>query len=150
MSPMSERRRARLDRTEPTMPDPDDPRKPEDPGDLSKRSWIYVLRKTLHEFTEDQCTDLAAALTYYAVLAIFPAMLALVSLLGVIGQAQNAVDKVIETLKPLVSDDMLDRHDRAGAGPDRPVRTRPASRSSSASSLRSGRPPATSAPSDAR
>ena len=95
------------DRTEPTTPDPDDPRKPEDPGDLTKRSWFYVLRKTFHEFSEDQCTDLAAALTYYAVLAVFPAALALVSLLGVIGQGQNAVDKVIETLKPLVSDKML-------------------------------------------
>jgi membrane protein len=95
------------DRTEPTTPDPDDPRKPEDPADLTKRSWFYVLRKTVHEFGEDQCTDLAAALTYYAVLAVFPAALALVSLLGVIGQGQNAVDKVIETLKPLVSHDML-------------------------------------------
>ncbi len=66
-----------------------------------------MLRKTFHEFSEDQCTDLAAALTYYAVLAVFPAALALVSLLGVIGQGQNAVDKVIETLKPLVSDKML-------------------------------------------
>ena len=43
-----------------------------------------MLRKTWHEFTEDQCTDLAAALTYYAVLAIFPAALALVSVLGVL------------------------------------------------------------------
>ncbi len=78
-------------RTEPATPAPDDPRKPEDPGDLTKRSWFYVLRKTFHEFGEDQCTDLAAALTYYAVLAIFPAMLALISVLGVIGQAPRAV-----------------------------------------------------------
>ncbi len=95
------------DRTEPTTPDADDPRKPAGPSDLTKRSWFYVLRKTIHEFTEDQCTDLAAALTYYAVLAVFPAALALVSMLGVFGQAQESVDKVIETLKPLVSDDML-------------------------------------------
>ncbi len=61
------------DRTEPTTPDPDDSRKPAGPADLTKRSWFYVLRKTIHEFTEDQCTDLAAALTYYAVLAVFPA-----------------------------------------------------------------------------
>ena len=95
------------DRTEPTTPDPDDPRKPEDPGDLTKRSWFYVLRKTYHEFIDDQCTDLAAALTYYAVLAIFPAALALVSLLGVFGQAQKSVDTVVDTLSPLVSEKML-------------------------------------------
>ncbi len=57
----------------------------------------------MHEFSEDQCTDLAAALTYYAVLAMFPAMIALVSLLGVVGQGQKAVKTALETLKPLVS-----------------------------------------------
>ncbi len=94
-------------RTEEAMPAPDDPRKPDSPSDLTKRSWFYVLRKTYHEFTEDQCTDLAAALTYYAVLAVFPAALALVSVLGVIGQADKSVDKVVETLSPLVSEKML-------------------------------------------
>ncbi len=96
-----------LDRTEPTTPDPDDPRKPDDPGDLTKRSWFYVLRKTMHEFTEDQCTDLAAALTYYAVLSIFPAMLALISVLGVLGQAPKAVQTVEDTLAPLLSPETL-------------------------------------------
>ena len=96
------------DRTEPTTPAPDDPRKPEDPGDLTKRSWFYVLRKTWHEFSEDQCTDLAAALTYYAVLSIFPAMLALISVLGVLGQAPKAVQTVEDTLRPLLSTQTLE------------------------------------------
>jgi membrane protein len=94
-------------RTDGATPDPDDERKPDDPTDLSKRSWFYVLRKTVHEFSEDQCTDLAAALTYYAVLAVFPAMLALISVLGVLGQAQEAVKTVTDTLKPLVSPEVL-------------------------------------------
>ena len=89
------------------MPHPDDSRKPEGPTDLDKRSWFYVLRKTMHEFGDDQCTDLAAALTYYSVLAIFPAALALVSILGVVGQSQKAVTTVVDTLKPLVSEQML-------------------------------------------
>jgi membrane protein len=96
-----------LDRTEPPTPDPDDPRKPQDPGDLTKRSWFYVLRKTFHEFSEDQCTDLAAALTYYAVLSIFPAMLALISVLGILGQAPKAVQTVLDTLRPLLSTQTL-------------------------------------------
>ena len=94
-------------RDESSTPDPDDKRKPEDPTDLHKRSWFYVLRKTMHEFTEDQCTDLAAALTYYAVLSVFPAALALVSLLGVFGQADKSVQTVVDTLSPLVSEKML-------------------------------------------
>jgi membrane protein len=44
---------------------------PRSPGDLTKPSWTYVARKTAREFSDDQCTDLAAALTYYSVLALF-------------------------------------------------------------------------------
>ena len=95
-------------RTEPTTPDADDSRKPAGPSDLTKRSWFYVLRKTIHEFTEDQCTDLAAALTYYAVLAVFPAMIALISVLGVIGQGPKAVETITDTLQPLVSNSVLE------------------------------------------
>ena len=67
-----------------TAPDPDAPSKPEGPEDLTKRSWIYGLRKTLTEFSADQCTDLAAALVYYSVLALGPALIAIVSILGLL------------------------------------------------------------------
>ena len=49
------------------------------PTDLSSRSWLGVLKRTGTEFREDNLTDWAAALTYYAVLAIFPALIVLVS-----------------------------------------------------------------------
>lgn len=81
--------------------------KPDSPGDLTKGTWKYVARKTWREFNEDQCTDLAAGLTYYAVLAIFPALIALVSVLGVLNQADKAVDTVLEVLSPLVSAEVL-------------------------------------------
>ena len=70
-------------------PPPDAADKPESPTDLTKRSWRFIVRKTIREFSSDDCTDLAAALTYYAVLALFPGLLALVSLLGLVGQAGN-------------------------------------------------------------
>jgi membrane protein len=76
-------------------PDPDDPRKPDGPTDLKKRSWTYVLKKTAREFGADQCTDIAASLTYYAVLALFPALIAIFSLLGVFGQGQAATDAIL-------------------------------------------------------
>ncbi|MET9245493.1 YihY/virulence factor BrkB family protein [Nonomuraea sp. NPDC003709] len=60
---------------------------PESPAELSKRSWWGILRRTAREFRDDQLTDWAAALTYYAVLSIFPALLAAVSLLGVFGRS---------------------------------------------------------------
>lgn len=76
-------------------PDPEDSRKPDGPTDLQKRSWVYVLRKTLREFGADQCTDIAASLTYYAVLALFPALIAIFSLLGVFGQGPAATDAIL-------------------------------------------------------
>jgi membrane protein len=76
-------------------PDPEDPRKPQGPQRLEGRTWKYVLRKTLSEFSADQCTDIAASLTYYAVLSLFPALIALVSLLGVVGQSGEAVSALL-------------------------------------------------------
>jgi len=69
--------------------------KVESPTDLSGPSRRYVVRKTIREFSADECTDLAAALTYYAVLAVFPAAIALTSLLGLVGQGTTAVDQVL-------------------------------------------------------
>jgi len=60
-------------------------RAPEGPTDIGGRSWFGVLKRTGKEFSADNLTDWAAALTYYAVLAIFPALIALVSVLGLIG-----------------------------------------------------------------
>jgi membrane protein len=76
-------------------PGADDARKPDSPDDLRPRSWRYILRRTAREFSTDQCTDLAAALTYYGVLALFPALVALVSLLGVLGQGRSTVDALL-------------------------------------------------------
>lgn len=88
-------------------PDPEDPRKPSSPTDLDKPSWKYVVRKAVREFSDDQCTDLAAALTYYAVLSIFPALIALVSVLGLVGQAEKSVQTVLDVLRPLVTPSTL-------------------------------------------
>lgn len=83
--------------------DPNDSRKPDSPSDVKKPEWKYIAKKTIREFTGDQCTDLAAALTYFGVLAVFPALLALVSLLGVVGQAEQstaAVMGLVEGIAP--------------------------------------------------
>jgi membrane protein len=60
---------------------------PESPTDLRTRSWFGVLRRTVKEFREDNLTDWAAALTYYAILSIFPALLVLVAVLGLVGES---------------------------------------------------------------
>jgi membrane protein len=89
-------------------PDPDDPRKPGSPTDLTRPSLLYVLRKTAREFVDDQCQDLAAALTYYSVLALFPALVVVVSLLGVFGQGRRTTDAVMDIAADLVPASAVD------------------------------------------
>jgi membrane protein len=89
-------------------PSPEDERKPDELGEISKPSWKYVLGKTLREFSRDQCTDLAAALTYFAVLAIFPALIAMVSILGLFGDPQQTVDGLLDILGGFASPQVLD------------------------------------------
>jgi membrane protein len=57
------------------------------PAKLRGSSWVGVLPRTVREFSRDNLTDWAAALTYYGILAVFPAILALVSILGLVGQS---------------------------------------------------------------
>ncbi|MTB87040.1 YihY/virulence factor BrkB family protein [Aeromicrobium senzhongii] len=74
---------------------------PDSPKELTKPSWFYVLRKTAREFSEDQCTDLAAALTYYSILALFPAAVAVLSLVGLVGRSDETVDALVQILRDL-------------------------------------------------
>lgn len=91
-----------------TAPAPDDSRKPDSPTDVSKPSWKYIAKKTFREFTKDQCADLAAALTYYGVLSLFPALLALVSLLGIFGQAEKTTAAMLEIVQGIAPGAALD------------------------------------------
>jgi membrane protein len=69
---------------------------PDQPTDIPKQSWFAILKRTGKQFGEDKLTTWAAALTYYAILSIFPALLALVSILGLLGQ--SAIQPLIDNL----------------------------------------------------
>jgi membrane protein len=96
---------------------------PEGPTKLGAGPWRNALRRTVREFREDNLTDWAAALTYYAVLAIFPAMIALVSILGLVGS--SATQPLLDNLDKLAPGPARDifksaiqnlQHSRGGAG----------------------------------
>ncbi len=55
--------------------------------DMPKAGWLAILKRSVREFKHDDVTDRAAALTYFGVLALFPAMLVLVSILGLLGKS---------------------------------------------------------------
>jgi membrane protein len=78
---------------------PDDERAPKSPTGLPRRSWGGALKRTVREFKEDNLTDLAAALTYYGILAIFPAVIALISIVGLVGH--SATQTLITNLDKL-------------------------------------------------
>jgi membrane protein len=80
---------------------PDDGGKPQSPTELTRPSVAYVVRTTVRQFGRDQCTDLSAALTYYAVLSLFPALVVMVSLLGVFGQGKRTTDAVLQIVGEL-------------------------------------------------
>ncbi|MEU8296970.1 YihY/virulence factor BrkB family protein [Micromonospora sp. NPDC048909] len=58
---------------------------PQSPTALPGTGWKAALRRTVREFQDDNLTDWAAALTYYGVLSIFPGLLVLISILGLLG-----------------------------------------------------------------
>src|SRR5512142_3402697 len=69
---------------------------PDKPTELGGGSWRAAGRRTTREFKDDFLQDRAAGLTYYGVLSIFPAILVLVSLLGLVGQ--SATEPLITNL----------------------------------------------------
>lgn len=75
---------------------PPEQQTPERPTQLPRRSWLAALRRAAGEIKNDELTDRAAALTYYGVLAIFPAILVLVSIVGLLGHttAQALIDNM--------------------------------------------------------
>jgi membrane protein len=72
---------------------------PDEPTQMPRKAWWPVLRRTFGEFQDDELTDRAAALTYYGILSLFPALLVLVSLLGVAGR--SATQQVLDNLRQL-------------------------------------------------
>jgi membrane protein len=90
--------------------DGDDPRddggswrQPEGPAHPRKGSLGQTLKRTVTEFKEDNLTDRAAALTYYSVLSIFPALIALVSIIGLVWDPQTVTEtitNIVEAMGP--------------------------------------------------
>jgi membrane protein len=71
------------------------------PTDLPRRTWGGTLKRTVSEFREDKLNHWAAALTYYTVLSLFPALLVMVSLVGLFGDPQRTTKVLTDTVSEL-------------------------------------------------
>ncbi|WP_313811605.1 YihY/virulence factor BrkB family protein [Glutamicibacter sp.] len=74
---------------------------------LTGKLWKYALGRATREFSRNKCTDLAASLTYFTMLSIFPALLAVVSMLGVVGQAEETTQTLLSLLREFASDQVV-------------------------------------------
>jgi membrane protein len=71
---------------------------PDTPAELPARSWKDILKRTVSEFKDDNLTDWGAALVYYGVMSLFPMLIVLVALLGLVGQA-STINTMIDSLR---------------------------------------------------
>jgi membrane protein len=71
-------------------------RRPEGPAHPRETGLIQTLKRTVAEFREDNLTDWAAALTYYSVLSVFPALIALVSIVGLVGDPKTITKELTD------------------------------------------------------
>jgi membrane protein len=69
------------------------------PADLPKHAWWGAFKRTFREFADDKLLDWAAALTYYSIMSVFPAVVVLMSLVGLLGE--SVTRPLIENLQQL-------------------------------------------------
>lgn len=80
----------------------------EPPVLTAEPDWKVAFGRAKAKFSQDQCTDLAAALTYYSVQAMFPALIAGVSLLGLFGNGKETTKQVVNVIAGIAGKDSKD------------------------------------------
>jgi membrane protein len=78
------------------------------PVQLSREDWRVILTRTVHEYRINQVNDIAAALTYYVVLATFPAILAILAVIGIFGSAEAVANDVLGAIEELGGSSVID------------------------------------------
>jgi membrane protein len=96
---------------------------PADPTDLSGGSWLDAAKRALKEYKADDLQDRAAALTYFGIQSIFPGLLVLVSLLGLLGKSAtqplitNLGKAVPSSVRTIIMNDVTHlQHSHAASG----------------------------------
>ncbi|MEW2443645.1 YihY/virulence factor BrkB family protein [Micromonospora marina] len=72
-------------------------------------AWRGVFRRAAQGFMKNSCTDLAAGLTYYAVLAVFPSAIVVVALVNLVSEGDRTVDTIIDLLRDLGAGAVVDQ-----------------------------------------
>jgi membrane protein len=70
-------------------------------GAALETGWVATIKRTATEFQEDNLSDWAAALTYYGLLSLFPALIAMVSLIGIFGDPKSTTESLTEIISEI-------------------------------------------------
>lgn len=81
----------------------------ETPEVTAKAAWGVALRRAASKFSSDQCTDKAAALTYYSVQSLVPGLIAVLSLINVFGNGKNTTQHLLKIIAGVVGKDPNDK-----------------------------------------
>src|SRR5215218_2841742 len=105
---------------------PSEHQAPDSPTEVKGRGWLGTGKRAFAEFRVDDMMTWAAALTYYAVLSLFPALIVLVSLIGVFGKQPDTTNSLlnivgsigpqstVDALRPMVNN-LVSNKSGAGA-----------------------------------
>lgn len=74
---------------------------------MRRRTGIEAVRRAFATFNSEHITDIAGTLTYYSLLSMFPALIALVSTLGIFGQGEQTVDEILSLMHDTVPEDTV-------------------------------------------
>nr|WP_279672050.1 YihY/virulence factor BrkB family protein [Flexivirga meconopsidis] len=79
------------------------------PDAPAKPDWKVALKRAVSKFSTDQCTDKAAALTYYSMQSLFPGLIAVLSLISVFGNGKETTDSLVKILAGIAGKDPNDK-----------------------------------------
>ena len=89
---------------------------PQGPADIGARGWWATIKRTAKEFKDDSLQDWAAALTYYAVLSLFPMLIVLVALVGLFGEYPRTVNALLDVIRGVAPSSAADTIERSISG----------------------------------
>jgi membrane protein len=80
---------------------------PDSPTDVPAKGWWATFKRAVVEFRDDDMMTWAAALTYYAMLSIFPALIALIALIGLVGQHPATTNALLDIIGSIAPKDLV-------------------------------------------
>ncbi|HWC23530.1 MAG TPA: YhjD/YihY/BrkB family envelope integrity protein [Flexivirga sp.] len=77
----------------------------ETPDTTAKADWKVALKRAAGKFSSDECTDKAAALTYFSMQSLFPGLIGVLSLINVFGNGKSTTKSIVKIVANIAGKD---------------------------------------------